>query len=80
MAEALPGEFADGVQIVDLAPITDPDLVVPTIAESLGIIDAGDQSPFASLKQRLWDKRFLLVLDVPGHGERYQVSGDGRQE
>src|SRR5207248_9385905 len=37
VAAELSDLFADGVYFVDLAPISDPDLVVPTIAQTLGI-------------------------------------------
>jgi predicted ATPase len=35
--------FAGGVVFVDLAPITEPDLVVPTVARALGVSDHGDR-------------------------------------
>ena len=38
-------EFADGVFFVNLAPITDPALVAPTIAQTLGVILIGNQPP-----------------------------------
>ncbi len=41
IAEELGAEFADGVRFVALAPIWDPALVVPTIAKTLGIKEAG---------------------------------------
>src|SRR2546426_7332080 len=37
VASELLGDFDDGVFFVSLAPISDPGLVVPTIAETLGI-------------------------------------------
>src|SRR6267154_2956284 len=37
-------DFADGVYFVPLAPISDPDLVVPTIAQTLGIKEAGERT------------------------------------
>ena len=33
--------FVDGVYFVDLAPVSDPDLVPATIARSIGIVDMG---------------------------------------
>ncbi len=39
-AEVAPG-FADGVAFVSLAPVTDPNLVGPTIAHTLGVREAG---------------------------------------
>ncbi len=50
VATDLLDDFADGVCFVPLAPISDPDLVVPTIAQALGIKEAGEQ-PFEDLLQ-----------------------------
>src|SRR5215471_4152295 len=36
VARHLVQDFADGVYLVSLAPLSDPDLVIPTIAQSLG--------------------------------------------
>jgi predicted ATPase len=55
--------FADGVCFVPLAPINDPALVVPTIAHTFGVSDAGDRSLFEQLKVLLRDEQFLLLLD-----------------
>ncbi|MCC6174425.1 MAG: adenylate/guanylate cyclase domain-containing protein [Chloroflexi bacterium] len=56
-------QFADGVFFVTLAPITDPDLVLPTIAQTLGIRDPSSRSPLESLKGHLREKELLLLLD-----------------
>jgi transcriptional regulator with XRE-family HTH domain len=37
--------FPDGVCYVDLSPLTDPELVVPTIAASLGVPEVAGQPP-----------------------------------
>jgi predicted ATPase/serine/threonine protein kinase/DNA-binding CsgD family transcriptional regulator len=55
--------FADGVFFVNLAPISDPALVVPTIAETLGIRERADQSLLERLKEHLHQKQMLLLLD-----------------
>ena len=55
--------FADGVYFVPLAPISDPDLVVPTIAQTLGLQETRDQSLLDLLKAYLQDKHMLLLLD-----------------
>ncbi|MGH8873854.1 MAG: ATP-binding protein, partial [Acidimicrobiia bacterium] len=61
--------FRDGVWFVDLASITDPDLVPSAIAETLGLKDPSGP-PLLSLARYLSDKEMLLVLDnfeqVPG--------------
>src|SRR3989442_790707 len=62
VATDLLDDFGDGVYFVPLAPISDPDLVVPTIAQALGIKEAGER-PLADLLQaHLRDKRLLLTV------------------
>lgn len=63
VAATLQDSFADGVVFVPLAPIADPDLVCPTIAQVLGIRDQGDQPPVELLITALRDIDGLLVLD-----------------
>jgi predicted ATPase len=61
-AELLTG-FDAGVWFVDLAPITDPALVVSTIAEVLGIKEVTNLPLQDALEQQLRDRATLLVLD-----------------
>jgi predicted ATPase/DNA-binding NarL/FixJ family response regulator len=63
IAEALVDDFADGVSFVSLAPLSDPELVVPTIAQSLDLKETGYQSVLDVLKASLRNKALLLVLD-----------------
>jgi predicted ATPase len=64
VAEQLRGEFRDGVSFVSLAPISDPSLVVDTIARTLGFKEEdGAQPLFGILKQWLRHQEMLLVLD-----------------
>jgi predicted ATPase/class 3 adenylate cyclase len=56
-------DFSDGAFFVNLAPITDHSLVLSTIAQSLGVREAGGQPLIDTLKSYLRDKRLLLVLD-----------------
>ena len=63
VAVELRDAFADGTCFVDLAPISDPDLVASAIAQALGVKEAGRQVLLASLRQYLQDKRLLIVLD-----------------
>jgi predicted ATPase/DNA-binding XRE family transcriptional regulator len=62
-AAGLEDHFADGVVFVNLVPIRDPDLVIPTIADSLGIGEEGGRPRIERLKAGLRAKRLLLVLD-----------------
>jgi predicted ATPase/DNA-binding XRE family transcriptional regulator len=56
-------DFVDGVFFVALAPISDAELVVTTIANILGVPDVGPKTPLERLKAFLRDKHLLLVLD-----------------
>jgi predicted ATPase/transcriptional regulator with XRE-family HTH domain len=54
--------FPDGAHFVPLAPITDPDLVAPTIARAVGL--KGTEAPdLEGLKRALRGSRMLLLLD-----------------
>ena len=56
--------FSDGVYFVALAPISDPQLVAPTIAHTLGLREAPDSHSIeAALLNYLRDKHVLLLLD-----------------
>lgn len=63
VAEDLMAEFGDGVWLVPLASISEPDLVVSTIAQVLGLQEAGERPILVSLKAYLEDKQILLLLD-----------------
>jgi predicted ATPase len=57
------GRFRDGIYFVNLAPISDPGLVVTTIAQALDLKERGDQPLIERLKEELRDKQALLLLD-----------------
>ncbi len=57
------GRFIDGVTLVELAPVREPDLVASAIAAALGIKESGNQPLAGSLSEALKDRRMLLVLD-----------------
>jgi predicted ATPase/class 3 adenylate cyclase len=57
------GHFPDGAYFVSLAPISDPGLVIATIAQSLGLREASGQPLLETLKAYLREKRMLLLLD-----------------
>ncbi len=63
VARELVHDFADGVHLVSLAPISDPAFVIPTIAHSMGFMESGSQSLLDLLKTTLHDKHRLLLLD-----------------
>jgi predicted ATPase/class 3 adenylate cyclase/DNA-binding CsgD family transcriptional regulator len=56
-------EFPDGVFFVNLAPISKTDLVIPTIAATLGVREVAGQPLIESLHAYLRDRRMLLLLD-----------------
>jgi predicted ATPase/transcriptional regulator with XRE-family HTH domain len=53
--------FADGVWFVNLAPIRDSALLLPTIAQALGVIELGGQPIEERLKAYLRAKHLLLL-------------------
>src|SRR5262245_12128069 len=55
--------FADEVFFVDLAPLSDPTLVVATIAQTLGVTERGRGSLLERLKAELREQEVLLLLD-----------------
>jgi predicted ATPase len=63
VATDLLADFADDVCFVSLAPVSDPDLVVATITQTLGLKDTGGQPLLGLLKASLSDNHLLLLLD-----------------
>jgi predicted ATPase/class 3 adenylate cyclase/DNA-binding CsgD family transcriptional regulator len=63
VAAELSDLFADGVYFVNLAPLSDPTLVVSTIAQILDLKETGEQPLLDLLKGYLHDKHILLLLD-----------------
>jgi predicted ATPase/class 3 adenylate cyclase/DNA-binding CsgD family transcriptional regulator len=60
-------DFSDGVWYVDLAPITDPDLVPVTAARALGLPDQPGRSTMETLSQFIADRQMLVLLDNCEH-------------
>ena len=56
-------DFADGIFVVNLAPITNADLVASVIAQTLEIREAAGSPLLDQLKDFLHDKQILLLLD-----------------
>ena len=67
VAADLAGDFGDGVWYVDLAPITDPDVVPVTAARALGLPDQPGRSTMDTLQRFLRDRQMLMVLDNCEH-------------
>jgi predicted ATPase/class 3 adenylate cyclase/DNA-binding CsgD family transcriptional regulator len=67
VASQLTGEFGDGVWYVDLAPLTDSELVPLTVARALGLPDQPGRSTMDSLLRFVRDRQLLVVLDNCEH-------------
>ena len=63
IADAVENEFPDGVSLVPLAAISDPNLVAPTIAQTLGVREAGEEPLVDRLQALLQAQHHLLMLD-----------------
>ena len=60
-------DFVDGVWLVELAGLADPDLLAHTVADVLEAREQTDRPPSAVLIEYLRHKRLLLVLDSCEH-------------
>src|SRR5258708_1852641 len=56
-------DFGDGVYFVSLAPVSQPDLVLPTLAQTFDLKETPDWLPLEHLKAYLREKQLLLLLD-----------------
>ncbi len=63
VAAELSERFADGVFFVNLAPFSDPALVMTTIAQTLSIREVGGQPMLQTVQERLRQRQMLLLLD-----------------
>ena len=67
VAAAMADEFGDGVWYVDLAPITDPEVVPVAVARALGLPDQPGRSTMDTLTRFVADRQMLVVLDNCEH-------------
>jgi non-specific serine/threonine protein kinase len=67
VANELAPSFRDGAWWVTLSTVHDPKLVVPTVAQVLGLLDTGDVPIERRLPDRLHDAEMLIVLDNLEH-------------
>lgn len=63
LAASVLGDFEDGVFVVPLASVSDPQLVAPAIAHTLMLKESEQRSVWEGLRDWLADKAILLVLD-----------------
>src|SRR5919106_712149 len=62
-ARALLDDYRDGVFLAELAPITDPRLVVSAIADAVGARAEGQRTLLDTLRDHVRDRELLLVVD-----------------
>jgi predicted ATPase/DNA-binding CsgD family transcriptional regulator len=67
VARQLAASFTDGTAFVPLAPVHDPALVLPTMAQVLGVRDIGGRSMVDILAAFLRAKELLLIPDNCEH-------------
>ena len=67
VARRVLGEFADGGWLVELASLSDPDLVPSAVASVLGLKIAGETISAASVARAVGEQHLLLVLDNCEH-------------
>jgi predicted ATPase/transcriptional regulator with XRE-family HTH domain len=67
VARSAADRYPDGVTWVELAPLADAGLVLPTIARALGLEEAPGVAPRETLASLLRARRALLVLDNVEH-------------
>jgi predicted ATPase len=62
-AKQFVGSYQDGIWLVELASISDPQLVLPAVTSTLGIPESRDARPISPLTKYLRAKQTLLILD-----------------
>jgi predicted ATPase/DNA-binding SARP family transcriptional activator len=62
-AERLAAHFEDGAWFVDLSALSDPALVLPAVAQTLGVTESADQPIDTALEAHAADKQMLVVTD-----------------
>lgn len=67
LATRMAGEFADGVWYVDLAPITDPDVVPIAVARAFELPDQPGRSTMETVTRFVAQRQMLVVLDNCEH-------------
>ncbi|MDQ3026762.1 MAG: tetratricopeptide repeat protein [Pseudomonadota bacterium] len=67
VAEEVLDEFADGVWLVELAPLSDERRVAQTVASVLGVTEEAGRPVIEALVKSIKDQRVLLLLDNCEH-------------
>jgi predicted ATPase/DNA-binding CsgD family transcriptional regulator len=67
VASEVVDDFRDGVRLVELASLSDPDLVAQAVAQALGVREAPGRPLMGALLEHLEGRKVLLVLDNCEH-------------
>jgi predicted ATPase len=67
VAAELAGEFADGVWLIELAPVGDPAAVADAVATALGVTPHAGSSVADSIAEALAGRQMLVVVDNCEH-------------
>lgn len=67
VATRLVAEYQNGVWFVELAPVSNEELVPKEIMEVLGIVEVPDQPIMDTLLEKLKDQKLLLIMDNCEH-------------
>ena len=67
VARDLIGTYPAGVWLVELAPLSEPELVAQEVARTLEVQERPGQAPTDTLEEALGDKEMLLVVDNCEH-------------
>lgn len=67
VARDLVGAYPDGVWLLELAPLTEPDLIPQAVAETLGVRESPGQPLIDTFVETLRPKNMVLVLDNCEH-------------
>jgi predicted ATPase/class 3 adenylate cyclase len=67
VAAGLVEQYPDGVWFIELAPLTDPDLIPQTMLSVLGVSKQQGKSALQSLTDHVHDKKLLFILDNCEH-------------
>ena len=61
------GYFPHGIWFVELAPLTDPELIPQTVLSTIGIHEQAGRPSLELLKEYLREKMSLIILDNCEH-------------
>ena len=66
-ARAATDRFAEGVRLVELSALHDPELVAPTLAGVPELPEQSGMTPLDAIVEHLRGRRMLIVLDTCEH-------------